>query len=90
VEASVEIPRWQLAGTRRIHLKPGQRKQVDFKITPAQMSLIDNEGRRILEPGFFNVYVSGSQPDERSQKLTGCNIQKETFEVEGCTTQLEY
>ncbi len=90
VEASVEIPRWQLAGTRRIHLKPGQEKQVDFKITPAQMSLIDNEGRRILEPGFFNVYVSGSQPDERSQKLTGCNIQKETFEVEGCTTQLEY
>lgn len=90
VEAGVEIPRWQLAGVKRIHLKPGQEAQVDFKISPVQMSLIDKEGRRILEPGLFNIYVSGNQPDERSQKLTSCTILKETFEVIGSALEMEY
>jgi beta-glucosidase len=54
------------------------------------MSLIDEEGRRIVEPGIFEVYIGGSQPDERSQTLTGTKVIKGTFEITGNTLELEY
>jgi beta-glucosidase len=90
VEASVEVPKWQLAGVRRIHLKPGEETQVEFNVSPRQMALIDNEGRCVLEPGVFKIYVSGIQPDDRSKNLTGCNVLSETFEVTGNVMELEY
>ncbi|HPT79166.1 MAG TPA: glycoside hydrolase family 3 C-terminal domain-containing protein [Candidatus Atribacteria bacterium] len=90
VEASVAVPKWQLSGFKRIHLKPGEETQVRFTITARQMALIDNEGRCMLEPGVFEVYAGGSQPDARSQKLTGTKVLKASFTVVGETTELPY
>lgn len=90
VEASVTVPKWQLSGFKRIHLKPGEETRVQFTITTRQMALIDNEGRCILEPGAFEVYIGGSQPDARSQKLTGTKVLRASFTVTGETTELPY
>ena len=90
VEASVEVPRWQLQGIRRIELEPGTETQVDLIITPRQMALINQAGQCILEPGLFEVYIGGSQPDARSQQLTSVNVLHSRFEVVGVTTELEY
>jgi beta-glucosidase len=60
--ASVPVPIRRLAGFERIHLKEGQTKTVTFNLTPRQLSLIDDEGKRIIEPGEFQVAVSGHQP----------------------------
>jgi len=90
VDASVIVPKYELKGVKKVNLKPGQEKQVEFKITPRQMALIDNDGKAILEPGIFEVFVGGSQPDERSIKLTGTALQKSTFEVKGEVLGLEY
>ncbi len=90
VEASVEVPKWQLRGIAKIHLAPGEENEVTFELTPEHMSLIDEEGRRIVEPGIFEVYIGGSQPDERSQTLTGTKVIKGTFEITGNTLELEY
>jgi len=90
VEASVKVPRWQLRGIRKIHLNPGEEKEVTFTITPKDMSLINEEGKRMLEPGMFEVYVGGSQPDNRSIQLTGIEVLKGTFEVVGNVLELEY
>ena len=90
VDASVIVPKYELKGIKKITLKPGQEKQVEFKITPRQMALIDNDGNCILEPGIFEVFVGGSQPDDRSIKLTGTALQKCTFEVKGDVLVLEY
>lgn len=90
VEASVRVPRWQLRGIRKIHLEPGEEKEVSFTITPKDMSLINEEGKRMLEPGLFEVYVGGSQPDKRSIELTGTEVLKATFEVVGDVIELEY
>ncbi|MDP4180677.1 MAG: glycoside hydrolase family 3 C-terminal domain-containing protein [Bacillota bacterium] len=89
IEASVEVPKWQLAGIRKVFLKQGETLKIDFEVSPRQMGLIDNDGKCLLEPGFFEIYVSGSQPDERSQKLTGVNAQRETFEVVGKILELD-
>jgi len=90
VEASVEVPRWQLRGVRKVTLKPGEEKEASFLLTPKDMSLIDNDGKRILEPGVFEVFIGGSQPDKRSLELTGTPVAKAEFEVLGETIELEY
>jgi beta-glucosidase len=88
IEASVRVPRWQLVGFRRVSLEPGGSDSLTFAITPRQMSLIDEQGRCILEPGRFRVYAGGSQPDSRSQALTGTPPLSADFSVTGAATRL--
>ncbi len=90
VEASVEVPKWQLSGVKRVHLMPGEKAEVSFNISPRQMALIDNNGSCILEPGLFNIYISGNQPDQRSTDLTGNRTVKCSFELVGERTEIAY
>ncbi|MGV8979761.1 glycoside hydrolase family 3 C-terminal domain-containing protein [Clostridium sp.] len=90
VDASVIVPKYELKGIKKINLQPGQEKQVEFQITPRQMALIDNDGNCILEPGKFEVFVGGSQPDDRSIELMCTVLKKCTFEVKGDVLALEY
>jgi beta-glucosidase len=83
MEASTRVPNFQLAGFRRIHLKPGESAEVKFTVTARQMALIDDEGSCILEPGRFRAYVGGSQPDQRSAELLGRKVPFVEFLVTG-------
>jgi len=51
-----------LAGVKRISLKPGEKQTVSFTIASDRMSVIDNNGKRIIEPGEFLISVGGKQP----------------------------
>lgn len=90
VEASVVVPNWELEGIKRISLKSGEETRVQFTVTARQMALIDNDGKCVLEPGTFEVYVGGSQPDSRSEKLTGQKTLKTEFTLLGESTELPY
>lgn len=82
VEASTAAPRWQLRGFRKLNLLPGEQKEVSFTLLPEDMLLVNDEGESVLEPGAFEIYVGGSQPDARSVELTGCPVLKATFVLE--------
>ena len=59
---SVPVPiRW-LAGFRRIALAPRQREQVRFAVDARALSIVDGDGRRRVEPGWFTIAVGGGQP----------------------------
>ncbi|HEX8189513.1 MAG TPA: glycoside hydrolase family 3 C-terminal domain-containing protein [Pyrinomonadaceae bacterium] len=60
--ASAPVPLRALKGVRRVHLRPGERRRVGFTLTPRDLSLVDERGRRLLEPGEFRVSVGGKQP----------------------------
>jgi len=62
VAASVPVSIRSLAGVQRIALKPGEKRTVSFTLSANQMSIIDNNGKRIIEPGEFLVSVGGKQP----------------------------
>ena len=69
-------PRLSLQGVRRVHLRAGESKQVEFILQPGQLSLVDAEGKRALHPGTYRVFVGGAQPHELKQagvafELTG-------------------
>jgi beta-glucosidase len=61
-EASSPVPVRALKGVRRVHLKPGELRRVNFTLTPRDLSLVDERGRRLLEPGEFRVSIGGKQP----------------------------
>jgi beta-glucosidase len=63
--ASVPVAIRSLQGFKRIHLKPGQTKSVSFTLTPRQLSLIDNQSRRVVEPGQFEIQMGGGQVGAR-------------------------
>jgi beta-glucosidase len=62
LNASVPVPIRSLAGVLRIFLKPRERRTVTFTLSADQMSVIDDHGKRIIEPGEFLTSVGGKQP----------------------------
>jgi len=62
VDASAPVPIRSLQGFQRVFLGPGEQKTVSFTLTPRQISLIDAEWQRVVEPGIFEVSVGGKQP----------------------------
>jgi beta-glucosidase len=72
---SVVTPVISLKGVRRIALKPGETGAVTFELTPYQLSLLNPDMDRVLEPGLFRVHVGGESPappngtDEHKQRI---------------------
>jgi hypothetical protein len=79
LEASVPVPLRQLAGFMRLHLQPGETQTVTFTVTTRQLSLIDNRGNRVVEPGEFEIAVGGRQP--RAGEAPGDEIVRGTLSV---------
>ncbi|GDY11410.1 glycosyl hydrolase [Planctomycetota bacterium] len=61
--ASVPVPRHQLVAAARVPLDAGQRKTLTLEIAQEYFAIVDDEGRRKVEPGTFAVWVGGGQPD---------------------------
>ncbi len=81
VETSTVAPKWQLRGVQKVSLKPGEQKQISFTLIAEDMMVVTDDGELVLEPGIFELYVGGSQPDARSIRLTGTQVLKGNFEL---------
>lgn len=90
LEASVTVPKLELRGFQKLQLAPGESREVSFTVTPRALSLIDEQGKRMLEPGRFELYIGGSQPDRRSEQLTGSAVVRYELEVVGDVMELDY
>ena len=55
-------PRVELEGFVRIHLRAGEARRVVFKLTPRELSEVDEKGNRAVVPGDYLIYVAGGQP----------------------------
>jgi len=60
--AKYPVPIRALAGIKRVALKPGEKQTVTFTLKPDQMSVVDDNGKRMIEPGEFLISVGGKQP----------------------------
>ena len=65
---SVTVYETQLRGFERITLMPGEKKTVHFTLTPNDISLLDKNMKRVVEPGFFDVFIGSSSEDIRLTK----------------------
>ena len=67
--ASVTRPVMLLRGFERIHLQPGEKLTVTFPIGPNDLSLINADMHRVVEPGTFDIMVGPSSADTKTIHL---------------------
>jgi beta-glucosidase len=89
--ASVPVPIRSLAGITRVRLKSGERQTVSFTITPEQLSVIDDRGKRLIEPGAFQISLGGKQPGFKAwaDAMTTSTVSS-PFVVTGTKTELPH
>jgi beta-glucosidase len=66
IYTSVITPIMELKGVHRISLKKGEKQTVTFELTPYQISLLNADMARVVEPGTFRVHVGGASPEPPS------------------------
>ena len=69
VVSSVTRPVQELKGFRRIHLAPGESKQIAFPLGFDELSFYDVKMKRVVEPGRFEVMVGGSSDSVKKVNL---------------------
>jgi beta-glucosidase len=65
VLASVTRPIMQLEGFQRVHLEPGEEKELVFTLGREQLQMLDLEMHWIVEPGSFRIMIGASSKDIR-------------------------
>ena len=63
VYSSVTTPKKTLKGFKRLFIKKGETKKVEFTLTADELSLWNKEMKRVVEPGDFEVMVGGNSTD---------------------------
>ena len=70
VVSSVARPMKELRGFERVTLNPGEKKTVTFTLGPDDLSLINRDMKRVVEPGKFEIMVGTS-----STQLTTASLE---------------
>jgi beta-glucosidase len=68
--SSVTRPVQELRGFRRVALDKGEKTTVEFTLGPDDLSFLNREMRREVEPGTFAIMVGGSSAEWTQAKLT--------------------
>ncbi|MBO9564544.1 MAG: glycoside hydrolase family 3 C-terminal domain-containing protein [Niastella sp.] len=67
--ASVARPVLELKGFQRIHLQPGESKEVSFTISPTLLQMLNIDMQTVVEPGDFRIMVGASSKDLRLKQV---------------------
>ena len=73
VEAYLKTPQsdgpiYSLVGFQRVHLNPGQSRDVSLELSPRSLSAVDGKGQRSILPGAYHLSVGSTQPGETASK----------------------
>jgi beta-glucosidase len=55
-------PRQSLKGYRRIHLAPGESRDISFQLEPRDLAFADADGVLRIKPADYRLWVGGGQP----------------------------
>jgi beta-glucosidase len=62
IGAAVPAALISLEGFARVSLQPGESRVVNFTLAPRQLSTVQVDGRRLVEPGTIVISAGGAQP----------------------------
>ncbi|MCD8035712.1 MAG: fibronectin type III-like domain-contianing protein, partial [Alistipes sp.] len=82
VLSSVTTYEKNLRGFDRVHLKAGETRRVTMQVRPQDLSLLNEQMERVVEPGDFEVLIGASSTDIRLKATV-------TVEGEGAVAQKE-
>lgn len=90
LDAPFVVPVHELRGFSRLPIEAGQAQRVSFTLTTRDLSLIDEGGKRVYQPGRYRIFIGGSQPDERSGDLIGEDPLEIDIQLTGSRDELPY
>ncbi len=64
-------PRIALRGFQRIHLSPGESRQVHFELQRRDLSMVTEAGQPIIAKGDYTLSIGGGQPGTGAPHLSG-------------------
>lgn len=64
-------PRIALRGFQRIHLNPGESRQVHFELKDRDLSMVTETGQPIIAAGNYTISIGGGQPGTGAPEATG-------------------
>lgn len=67
-QSKLKRPIHSLQGFKRISLKAGETKTIDFVLTPSQYAARNNDNQAVVEAGDVQISVGGKQPEYDSEK----------------------
>ncbi len=67
-------PNAQLKGIQKVTLRPGESKEVVIKLPVNAFALYDEQAVNRVGAGKYLVSIGGTQPESRSEKLTGKKV----------------
>lgn len=67
--SSVARPVKELKGFQRVFFKAGETKEVEFKITPELLQMLNNKMEWVIEPGEFRIMFGTSSKDIRARGI---------------------
>lgn len=76
-----EVPVCQLAGFRKIELKPGERRMVEFRLSPRNLAYVDETGGISTASGMIKFSVGGVCPNAPEKFTAG--LVSGTVELKG-------
>ncbi len=59
-----------LRGFARVHLEPGQVRPVKFTLNPRNLSMVNEQGEHVIEPGDYTITLGSSQPGEAGSGIS--------------------
>jgi beta-glucosidase len=68
--SSVTRPVKELRGFRRVSLEPGETKTLEFALGPEELSFLNLDMRRVVEPGTFKILAGGNSKELIETTLT--------------------
>jgi beta-glucosidase len=68
--SSVPRPVLELKGFQRVSLSPGQRRTLNFWLTPDSLAFWNIDMKWVVEPGIFTISVGSSSTELKSARLT--------------------
>lgn len=78
--SKMPVPIHALHGFKKVFLDPGTSEVVSFKLNPKDFGTIADNGKNILEPGTYILYIGGCQPGSFESKSTsGKTVQSKVF-----------
>jgi beta-glucosidase len=90
LDAPFVVPVHELRGFERFSIEAGKAARVSFTLDTRDLTLIDEGGKRVYQPGRFRIYLGGNQPDSRSVDLIGEDPQWIEVMLRGDRVELEY
>ncbi len=68
--ASITQPVKKLIGFKQVTLNPGETKEISFVIKPSNMEILNQDMKKVIEPGDFKVFIGTNSIDTKFAKFT--------------------